>query len=90
MDRLIYTLDEVAEMTGKSAERIRRACKKGRYRHQRDGRSYGMTREQIDAMIAADEVAPTVQPVSQHDAKAAGVEAARQANIARLVRRGAA
>jgi hypothetical protein len=91
MDKLVYSLDEVAEMTGWPKESIRRACQRGQYVHTRRGRWYGMTRVQIDAMIASHEGGNGgPRPVNQRDAEAAAIEAARQANVARLTRRGAA
>lgn len=90
MDKRVYSLADVAEMTGWPQESIRRDCQKGRYAHIRRGRIYGMTNTQIEDMVAAHERGQRAQALNERDAQAAAVEAARQANIARLTRRGAA
>jgi hypothetical protein len=90
MDKLVFTLAEVAEMTGWNEESIRRACHEGRYRHTRRGKFYGMTMTQVEAMVASHEVEPIPGPASARERAATELEIARQANVARLTRRGAA
>jgi hypothetical protein len=92
MDRLVYTLAEVAEITGWSETTLQRDCRAGRFAHVRRGRAYGMTAPQIHALVAAHIHADnpdTAGPMSEADE----LEAARQATAERLSRysrRGAA
>lgn len=63
-EKFAYTLAEVAELTGFSLRTMLDDCraKPPRLAHIKRGNTYAMTREQIDAMLAAHTVAATQEP----------------------------
>lgn len=85
MEKLVFTLAEVAEMTGWSELSIQRDLRGGKYKHIYRSKKYGMTRAQVEAMVAAHERGEDAAAPEDND-----LEAARQATAASLTRRGAA
>jgi hypothetical protein len=49
--RRIYSLEEVAQMTGWAIDTLRKDCREGRLTHVRKGKAYGLTRKMLDAAI---------------------------------------
>lgn len=49
----VYSLEEVAEMTGISLRRIELACRGDELEHVHDGAARGMTLAQIDLLVAS-------------------------------------
>ena len=80
-ERLVFSLAEVAWMTGFSERGIERDCRGGKVRHVHRGQSRGMTREQIDELIAVY----TSQP--QHPASPLTEEQSSVAAAAERTRR---
>jgi hypothetical protein len=75
-DKDIYTLAEVAQITGFTQRSIEDACREGRVAHRHFGRQRVMTREHLAAFIAATEVEPK--------ARARPLSPAEQVEVARI------
>lgn len=56
MGQMIFSLGEVARLTGFSQRSIEDGCRRGIIAHQRFGRQRNMTRRQVVAFLAAAEV----------------------------------
>jgi excisionase family DNA binding protein len=78
-DPLIYTLEQVAELTPLSVRTLRAWCRTGRIEHTRCGRRYGLTRKQVDALIEAGRQ-PASRPLTAEELAAADLAEARAAN----------
>lgn len=55
----VYSLDEVAEMTGFSLRSLERKCRQGKLKHIHEGRKRGMTLRQIDLLVECFETGVT-------------------------------
>ncbi|HEY6115968.1 MAG TPA: hypothetical protein VI172_08420 [Candidatus Dormibacteraeota bacterium] len=49
--RRIYSLEEVAELTGWALDTLKEDCRTGRLKYVRKGRAYGLTARQLDDAI---------------------------------------
>lgn len=90
----VFSLAEVAEITGWNAEAIRRACKNGTYEHIKAGKHYGMALPHVVAMVAKHTVpAKDTAPVAATpigSGPAAGIEAVLAAGASRFRQKGRA
>lgn len=73
--RWLYTLAEVAELTGFSERSLLDDCRAGRIAHVHRGRAYGLTPEQLESLIATHIVtpSPTVDPQESHRQRVAAM-----------------
>ena len=73
-EKLTYSLAEVAEMTGFARSALEDDCRAGRIAHVKRGHFVGMTRDQIEALIAAHTVGATTRPLSDEEAEDAAID----------------
>lgn len=90
MEPFVYTLAQVAELTGWAEITLLRDCKAGRMNYVHRGNSYGLTREQIYELVAKHTVATAAAQPTAREAEEAGLDAIRKATAERLAKRGAA
>lgn len=57
----VYSLEQVAEMTGFSLRALQKKCRAGTVKHVHDGRNRGMTLRQIDLLVNCFETGETDQ-----------------------------
>ncbi len=82
-ERLVFSLTEVAWMTGFSERGIERDCRAGKVRHVHRGQTRGMTREQIEELVAVYTTHPQSPHSSRQDDRSS-VEAAAERTRRRL------
>lgn len=87
--RGVYTLAEVAEITGWNADSIRRDCKNDVYEYTKRGKHYGMTLPQVVAMVASHRRAGKATDTSMRT-EADEIAAVLEFNASRFRQRGAA
>lgn len=77
----VYTLDEVAAMTGFSVRTLEDDCREGKVKHTRKGRTVGMTLRQIDMLVESCESGSGERPgmATEHD-----IETSLRASAARI------
>ncbi|MFI5934727.1 hypothetical protein [Actinoplanes sp. NPDC051494] len=59
--RRIYSLEEVAEITGWALDTLRKDCREGRLTYVRKGKAFGLTRKMLDAAIARHTEGPAAE-----------------------------
>lgn len=63
----LYTLEQVAEMTGFSLRALQRKCRAGTVKHVHDGRTRGMTLRHIDLLVESFETGETIRSAVEVD-----------------------
>lgn len=85
-EKLAYTLDEVAEMTGLSRRSLADGCRAGRVPHRKFGQQRVMTQADIDKFLAQMEaeatVAPEVARIDEHRRRIAARVARKRGRVA--------
>lgn len=83
VEKLVYSLEEVGELTGFGVRPLWNDCRAGRFAYVRRGNVTGMTLEQIQAVIAAHTIPPTAVPADAEAAEDAAIVARLQRKATR-------